>query len=89
MVCVVTEPPAGVGVVDVLDVVVVVDGGVTGVGAVVVVLELVIVVVVVAPGVVCATESGTAMARLAANTPAASNAFMIKISTLGSNQVPS
>ncbi len=68
---VVTEPPAGVGVVDMLLVVVVVEGGVAGVGAVMVV-ELLVVDVVCA---VCA-DSGTANARLTASTPTASNAFI-------------
>lgn len=72
--CVVTEPPAGVGVVEVLSIVVVVEGAALGVGAVV--LVLVMVVVVECVGAVCATLKGMAKARLAASAPTASNAFM-------------
>lgn len=68
---VVTEPPAGVGVVEVLLMVVVVEGGVAGVGAAIVV-EVVVV------DVVCVVwaDSGTANARLTASAPTASNAFI-------------
>jgi hypothetical protein len=54
---------------------VVVDGGVVGVAGVVTVV-LCVVVDDVDGGVVCASESGTAIARLTQSAPAASNAFM-------------
>ncbi|HZZ14136.1 MAG TPA: hypothetical protein VFE79_25885 [Paraburkholderia sp.] len=76
VVVVVCEPPAGIGIVDVELCDDVVDGGVVGVAGVVIVVLLVVVDDVVAGGVVCANESGTAMAKLTQSAPAASNAFM-------------
>jgi hypothetical protein len=53
---------------------VVVDGGVVGVAGVVTVVLCVV--DDAAGGVVCASESGTAIAKLTQSAPAASNAFM-------------
>ncbi len=94
VVVVVELPPAGNGVVVVLVVLVVVVGGALGVGAVMVVEELEDVVAVVV-GVVCASVSGTASAKLAAKAPAISNAFIgdppetPAINRQGKNELPS
>ena len=72
---VVCEPPPGVGIVLVVLCDVVVVGGVVGVAGVVTVV-LFVVDEDVDGGVVCASESGMAIARLTQRAPAASNAFM-------------
>lgn len=75
-VVVVCEPPAGSGVVLVVLDELVVDGGVPGVAGCAVVLVVVDDEVGGVGAVICAVESGMAMAKLTQSAPAASNAFM-------------